>query len=99
MRLGIVVQRYGPDGSLVFVDRCVERAAQDSGRASLRLARILFYALRRDVFAALFFVICWSGVRAAVPIAVAFGAAVALLTLLAHRPRLLAAAQALAVQR
>lgn len=93
------VQRYGPDGSLVFVDRCVERAAQDSGRASLRLARILFHALRRDVFAALFFVISWTGLRAAVPIAVAVGAAVALLTLLAHRPRLLAAAQALAVQR
>jgi 1L-myo-inositol 1-phosphate cytidylyltransferase / CDP-L-myo-inositol myo-inositolphosphotransferase len=89
------VQRYGPDGSLVFVDRCVERAAQDSGRASLRIARVLFFALRRDVFAALFFVISWSGARAAVPIAVAAGAAVALLTLLGHRPRLLAAAQAL----
>jgi 1L-myo-inositol 1-phosphate cytidylyltransferase / CDP-L-myo-inositol myo-inositolphosphotransferase len=92
------VQRYGPDGSLVFVDRCVERAAQDSGRASLRLARVLFYALRRDVFAALFFAISFSGVRAAVPIAVAAGAVVALLTLLGHRPRLLAAAQALAVR-
>jgi CDP-L-myo-inositol myo-inositolphosphotransferase len=89
------VQRYGPDGSLVFVDRCVERAAQDSGRASLRLARVLFFALRRDVFAALFFAISWSGVRAAVPIAVAAGAVVALLTLFGHRPRLLAAAQAL----
>lgn len=89
------VQRYGPDGSLVFVDRCVERAAQDSGSASLRLARVLFFALRRDVFAALFFAISWSGARAAVPIAVAAGAVVALLTLLGHRPRLLAAAQAL----
>jgi phosphatidylglycerophosphate synthase len=92
------VNRYGPDGSLVFVDRCVERAAQDSGRATLRLARVLFFALRRDVFAALFFAISWSGMRAAVPIAVAAGAVVALFTLLAHRPRLLAAAQALAVR-
>jgi CDP-L-myo-inositol myo-inositolphosphotransferase len=92
------VNRYGPDGSLVFVDRCVERAAQDSGRATLRLARVLFFALRRDVFAALFFAISFSGMRAAVPIAVAAGAVVALLTLLAHRPRLLAAAQALAVR-
>jgi CDP-L-myo-inositol myo-inositolphosphotransferase len=93
------VQRYGPDGSLVFVDRCVERAARDSGYRTLRLARFLFHALRRDVFAALFCLISFSGVRAAVPIAVAAGAAVALLTLLGHRPRLLAAAQALAVQR
>jgi len=93
------VQRYGPDGSLVFVDRCVERAARDSGYRSLRLARFLFHALRRDVFAALFCLISFSGVRAAVPIAVAAGAAVALLTLLGHRPRLLAAAQALAVQQ
>jgi hypothetical protein len=93
------VQRYGPDGSLVFVDRCVERAARDSGRATLRLFRVLFYALRRDVFALIFFAISLTGVRAAVPVTVAFGAAVALLTLLLHRPRLLAAAQSLAVQR
>lgn len=93
------VQRYTGDGSLVFVDRCVERAAQDSGSPSLRLSRVLFHAMRRDVFAALFFVISLSGVRAAVPIAVAAGALVAGLTLLLHRPRLLAAAQALAPQR
>jgi phosphatidylglycerophosphate synthase len=93
------VHRYGPDGSLVFVDRCVQRAAQDSGLASLRLARLLFYALRRDVFAALFFVVSLSGVRAAVPITVAVGVVIALVTLLGHRARLLAAAEALASPR
>jgi CDP-L-myo-inositol myo-inositolphosphotransferase len=92
------VHRYGPDGSLVFVDRCVERAAQDSGLASLRVARLLFYALRRDVFAALFFFVSLSGVRAAVPATVALGVVIALLTLLGHRAQLLAAAQALAVR-
>lgn len=92
------VHRYGPDGSLVFVDRCVERAAQDSGLASLRVARFLFYALRRDVFAALFFFVSLTGVRAAVPATVAFGVVIALLTLLGHRAQLLAAAQALAVR-
>ena len=90
------VHRYGPDGSLVFVDRCVERAAQDSGRASLRVARLLFYALRRDVFAMLFFIVSLSGVRAAIPATVAVGVAIAIATLLGHRARLLAAAQALA---
>jgi CDP-L-myo-inositol myo-inositolphosphotransferase len=92
------VHRYGPDGSLVFVDRCVERAAQDSGLASLRVARLLFYALRRDVFAALFFFVSLTGMRAAVPITVAIGVAIALLTLLGHRAQLLAAAQALAIR-
>jgi CDP-L-myo-inositol myo-inositolphosphotransferase len=90
------VHRYGPDGSLVFVDRCVERAAKDSGLTSLRVARLLFYALRRDVFAMLFFVVSLTGVRAAVPATVALGVAIALATLLGHRAQLLAAAQALA---
>jgi len=89
------VRRFGTDGSLVFVDRCVERAAHDSGSASLRVSRLLFLALRRDVFSALFFLICLTGVRAAVPIAVACGACVAAATWLLHRPRLLAAAHAL----
>jgi CDP-L-myo-inositol myo-inositolphosphotransferase len=93
------VHCYGPDGSLVFVDRCVEHAAQESGRPSLRVARLLFYGLRRDVFAALFFVVSLSGVRAAVPMAVAFGVAIALLTWLGHRAQLLAAAQALSGAR
>jgi hypothetical protein len=80
----------------VFVDRCVERAAKDSGLTSLRVARLLFYALRRDVFAMLFFVVSLTGVRAAVPATVALGVAIALATLLGHRAQLLAAAQALA---
>ena len=89
------VRRFGTDGSLVFVDRCVERAAHDSGSASLRVSRFLFHALRRDVFAALFFAITLSGERAAIPIAVAFGALITAATWLLHGPRLVAAAQAL----
>ena len=89
------VHRYGPDGSLVFVDRCVARAAADSGLPTLKAARFLFHALRRDLFAALFFLISFTGSRAAVPAAVAFGLAVALLTLLGHRRQLVAAARAL----
>lgn len=86
------VRRYGPEGSLVFVDRCVERAARDTGRPSLRIARLLFYALRRDLFAALFCVICFSGVRASVFALVMVGLVIASATLLGHWPRLVAAA-------
>jgi CDP-L-myo-inositol myo-inositolphosphotransferase len=89
------VHRYGPDGSLVFVDRCVERAARDSGLLTLKLARFLFYLLRRDVFAMLFFVISLAGSRTVVPVVVTVGTLLALATLIGHRSQLLAAARAL----
>lgn len=89
------VHRYGPDGSLVFVDRCVARAARDSGLPTLHAARFLFHALRRDVFAFLFFLISFGGSRAVVPLTVAVGLLVALFTLLGHRRQLVAAALAL----
>jgi CDP-L-myo-inositol myo-inositolphosphotransferase len=91
----VLVRRYGPDGSFVFVDRTVERAAKDTGRRSLALARLLFYALRRDLFAAIFFLISLTGTRAAVPATIAGGLLVAVLTMAFHWPRLVDAAKAL----
>jgi hypothetical protein len=89
------VRRYGPDGSLVFVDRCIARAALDTGQPALQLARFLFHLLRRDVFALVFFVLSLGGQRAVIPVAVAAGLGVAALTLLTQRRRLIDAAHAL----
>ncbi|MGM0574730.1 MAG: CDP-alcohol phosphatidyltransferase family protein [Myxococcota bacterium] len=91
------VRRYG-EGSLVFVDRTVARAAEATGRPSLRLARLFFLALRRDVFALLFFFVSLTGSRAAVPAMVAVGLAGALLTFGWHRRRLVDAARDLAAE-
>jgi hypothetical protein len=46
----------------------VRRAARDTGRATLRLAALLFTLLRRDLFAVLFLAVSLTGQRAAVPV-------------------------------
>ncbi len=72
------VKDHAPDGSFVWVDRSVARAAETSGTLPLRLVRLLFLGLRRDFFAALFFAAAFAGHRSAIVLFAVLGFCVAL---------------------
>jgi CDP-L-myo-inositol myo-inositolphosphotransferase len=91
-RAGRFVARYAPDGSFVFVDRSVRRAARDSGRACLRVVASLFTLLRRDLFAVVFLFVAATGVRAAIPALVLIGVLLANGTFSLYRRELAEAA-------
>ncbi|MFT7583404.1 MAG: phosphatidylglycerophosphate synthase, partial [Myxococcota bacterium] len=89
------VHRHGPDGSLVFIDRVVAQASDDAQTTALRVARVLFHGLRRDVFALALCLVCMLGSRAAIPAAVLAGLTVAVTVFVTHWSELTAAAQKL----
>jgi phosphatidylglycerophosphate synthase len=91
-RGGRFVARYAPNASFVFIDRAVRRAARDTGKNGLKVAAAAFTLLRRDVFAVIFMVVGFAGVRALVPALVAAGVVVANLTFSIYRRELAAAA-------
>jgi len=72
------VREHAPDGSFVWVDRSIARAAETSGTLLLRLVRLLFLGLRRDFFAALFFLVSFAGRRSAIVLFAVLGFCVAL---------------------
>lgn len=86
------VSRHAPNASFVFIDRCVRRAARDSGGLVLRVAASLFTLLRRDVFAVVFLLVSLTGQRALVPALVAFGVLLANFTFSVYARELAAAA-------
>jgi phosphatidylglycerophosphate synthase len=90
------VARYASNGSFVFVDRSVRRAAELPGRRGLRVASTLFTLLRRDLFALIFLVVSLTGTRALVPWLVIVGALVAHTTFVLYPRELAHAAVALA---
>lgn len=79
-RVGAFVSRYAPNASFVFIDRSVRRAAHASGSLLLRGAAGVFTVMRRDVYAAVFMLVSFSGRRAWVPFLVIAGAIVANVT-------------------
>ncbi len=89
------VRIYGPSGSFVFIDSCVERAARDGDRFTLRLIRVFFLGLRRDVFAAVFFFVGLAGQRGTALAVIGTGLALAAVCFAWQGRRILAAAKAL----
>jgi 1L-myo-inositol 1-phosphate cytidylyltransferase / CDP-L-myo-inositol myo-inositolphosphotransferase len=85
LRAGRFVAAHGPNGSFVFIDLAVRRAALDTGRLALRVAAALFTLLRRDLFAVIFLLVTLTGVRALVPALIGWGIVIANLTLIVYR--------------
>ena len=94
LRAGRFVTAHASNASFVIIDRSVRRAARDTGKATLRLAALLFTLLRRDLFAVLFLAVSLSGQRAAVPALILAGTLVANLTFSVHGRELADAAGA-----
>ena len=88
------VARHGGNASFVVIDRSVRRAARDTGRWPLRVAAGSFALLRRDLFAAVFLLVSFTGIRAAVPALILFGAVVANITFSVYGQELADAARA-----
>ncbi len=94
LRAGRFVAAHASNASFVIIDRSVRRAARDTGKATLRLAALLFTLLRRDLFAVLFLAVSLTGQRAAVPVLILIGTLVANLTFSLHGRELADAARA-----
>ncbi len=88
------VSRHGGSGSVVAIDRSVGRAARDTGQWPPRVAAGAFAFLRRDLFAAVFLLVSFTGIRAAVPALILFGTVVANVTFSVYGQELAAATRA-----
>lgn len=88
------VARHGQNASFVVIDRSVRRAAKDTGRWPLRVAAAAFALLRRDLFAVVFLLVSFTGVRALVPALILCGAVVANVTFSLYGQELADAARA-----
>jgi phosphatidylglycerophosphate synthase len=87
------MRRYAPDPSWwIFIDRCVDRAARQSGAPAFRMVRFVFALMRRDAFALIFLVLSFAGTRTIYFFALGFGAVVSLATFSLRGDRLVAAA-------
>ena len=92
LQVSAFVRAHAPTASFVFLDSCVHAAARQSAPWSLRVASLLFHALRRDLAAFLLMFIAFAGSRGFVVGFVLLGIAIANFTLVVHRRRLVAAA-------
>ena len=87
------MRRYAPDPSWwIFIDRCVDRAARQSGGSAFRMVRFVFALMRRDAFALIFLLLSFAGARTIYVFALGFGAVVSLATFGLQGDRLVAAA-------
>jgi phosphatidylglycerophosphate synthase len=89
-----LVARDAPGAPLLIIDRAINRAARESGALMLRLAARSFALLRRDLFAVIFMVVGFTGVRALVPALVAVGLVIANVTFWLYGRELAAAVRA-----
>jgi phosphatidylglycerophosphate synthase len=89
------VARSAPaNPSFVFIDRCVRRAARETGDTALRFAALAFTLLRRDLFSVIFLLASLLGERALIVRLVAVGIVLANATLTLYNRELEAAARA-----
>jgi phosphatidylglycerophosphate synthase len=99
LQVSAFIRAYAPTASFVFLDSCVHAAARERAPLSLRVASLLFHALRRDLAAFLLMFVAFAGSRGTIVGLVLFGIAIANLTLIVHRKRLVAAAHAFNASR
>jgi CDP-L-myo-inositol myo-inositolphosphotransferase len=92
LRAGRFVARHAENASFVFVDKAVRRAAVETGHVPLRVAAMSFTLLRRDLFAVIFLIASFTGIRALIPVLILAGVAIANVTFTVYSRELIDAA-------